>query len=96
MARVLLAQTALDDRHELVASHALPPDAPRRVARALALLERHPDAGLALGARWAGYRAWRGPWPWMLHVYEHDAATETVVVVTVQDSRRSTAPDPAG
>jgi len=32
-----------------------------------------------------------GPWRWLVVVYEHDEANDTVGVLTVQDARSSTA-----
>jgi hypothetical protein len=92
VAYVQLAETAVADLHDLISSRKLPPDATNRVREALATLEQFPEAGAALGQRWAGYRAWRGPWDWMIHVYAYDARLDVLTVTTIQDSRTSSAP----
>ena len=86
MARVELSAAAVDD---LIASHGLPPDTLPRVVRSLRSLDRFPLAGRALTGRWHGFRFLVGPWRWMLLVYVYIETDDRVVVVTVQDARRS-------
>jgi mRNA-degrading endonuclease RelE of RelBE toxin-antitoxin system len=91
MARVELAQTAVDDLDRLISTHSLPPDARERVKRSLRPLEDFPHIGAPLGGRWQGFRFLLGPWRWMLIVYEYYEDDKRVVVVTIQDGRSSRA-----
>ena len=61
----------------------------RRVVRSLRPLERFPLLGPPLTGRWDGFRFVLGPWRWMLLVYVYIETDDRVVVVTVQDARRS-------
>jgi hypothetical protein len=61
------------------------------VARSLRSLERFPRIGPALSGRWEGFRFVHGPWRWTLLVYVVFEQEDRVVLVTVQDSRSSTA-----
>jgi plasmid stabilization system protein ParE len=92
MARVELAQTAVDDLERLISTHSLPPDTKERVKRSLRPLEDFPNIGAPLGGRWQGFRFLLGPWRWMLIVYEYFEDEKRVVVVTIQDGRSSRAP----
>ena len=89
MARVELSAAAVEDLDALIVSHELPPDTIPRVARSLRPLDRFPLAGRALTGDWQGFRFLVGPWRWMLLVYAYLEAEDRVVVVTVQDARRS-------
>jgi plasmid stabilization system protein ParE len=91
MARVELAQTAVDDLERLISTHSLPPDTTERVKRSLRTLEDFPHIGAPLGGRWQGFRFLLGPWRWMLVVYEYFDDEERVVVVAIQDGRSSRA-----
>jgi mRNA-degrading endonuclease RelE of RelBE toxin-antitoxin system len=91
MARVELAQTAVDDLERLISTHSLPPDTTERVKRSLRTLEDFPHIGAPLGGRWQGFRFLLGPWRWMLIVYEYFDDEERVVVVAIQDGRSSRA-----
>lgn len=91
MARVELAQTAVDDLERLISTHSLPPDTTERVKRSLRTLEDFPHIGAPLGGRWEGFRFLLGPWRWMLIVYEYFDDEERVVVVAIQDGRSSRA-----
>jgi mRNA-degrading endonuclease RelE of RelBE toxin-antitoxin system len=91
MARVELAQTAVDDLGRLISTHSLPPDTTERVKRSLRTLEDFPHIGAPLGGRWQGFRFLLGPWRWMLIVYEYFDDEERVVVVAIQDGRSSRA-----
>jgi plasmid stabilization system protein ParE len=91
VARVELAQAAVDDLDALIRTHSLPPDTPSRVARSLRPLVRFPDMGPELGGRWDGLRFVLGPWRWLLLVYVYLESEGRVVVVTIQDARSSPA-----
>jgi len=91
MARVELAQAAVEDLERLVFTHSLPPDTKERVKRSLRSLEDFPYLGAPLEGRWAGFRFLLGPWRWMLIVYEYFEDEERVVVETIQDGRSSQA-----
>jgi len=90
--RVELAPAAIEDLNDLIDTHALPADTWRRASRSLRPLELFPLSGRALTAPWTGYRFVLGPWRWMLLVYEYIEVEDRVLVVTIQDGRRSTAP----
>ena len=89
MARVELAQAAVDDLDRLISTHSLPPDTRERVKRSLRALEDFPYIGAPLAGRWQGFRFLLGPWRWMLIVYEYSEDEERVVIVTIQDGRSS-------
>lgn len=91
MARVELAVAAVEDLDRLIRTHTLPDDARARVAASLRSLQRFPRIGPGLSGRWDGFRFILGPWRWMLLVYIFIEAEDRVVVVTIQDSRSSTA-----
>ena len=91
MARVELAQTAVDDLERLISTHSLPPDTKERVKRSLRSLEDFPLVGAPLGGRWQGFRFLLGPWRWMLIIYQYFENEEKVVIVTIQDGRSSRA-----
>jgi plasmid stabilization system protein ParE len=89
MARVDLAQAAVEDLDRLISTHSLPPDTRERVKRSLRPLEDFPYIGAPLAGRWQGFRFLLGPWRWMLIVYEYSEDEERVVIVTIQDGRSS-------
>jgi hypothetical protein len=91
VARVDVADIATADLDELIATHQLPPDTRARVAGALRVLERFPEAGRALTGAWNGFRLLIGPWRWMLIIHTYDPASDSVTVVSIQDARSSTA-----
>ncbi len=91
MARVELAQAAVDDLAILIRTHSLPADTRSRVRNSLAMLAEFPTLGPELTGRWTGYRFLLGSWRWMLIVYLYEEAEDRVVVVTIQDARSSTA-----
>lgn len=91
MAQVELAHTAIEDLDRLVTVLSLPSDTRDRVRRSLAPLAQLPRLGPELTGRWSGLRFLLGPWRWMLLVYEYDDETDRVVVLTIQDSRSSSA-----
>jgi plasmid stabilization system protein ParE len=91
MARVELAQAAVEDLERLIFTHSLPADTRERVKRSLRPVEDFPYIGAPLAGRWQGFRFLLGPWRWMLIVYEYLEDEETVVIVTIQDGRSSTA-----
>jgi plasmid stabilization system protein ParE len=89
VARVELSAAAVDDLARLIATHSLPPDTAARLARSLRALERFPEMGPELSGRWAGMRFVLGPWRWMIVVYVVLDDRSRVVVLTIQDARRS-------
>ena len=91
MARVELAQAAVEDLERLISTHSLPSDTRERVKRSLRPLEDFPYIVAPLEGHWQGFRFLLGPWRWMLIVYEYLEEEERVVVVTIQDGRSSQA-----
>ena len=91
MARVELAQAAVEDLERLIFTHSLPADTRERVKRSLRPVEDFPYIGAPLAGRWQGPRFLFGPWRWMLIVYEYLEDEERVVIVTIQDGRSSAA-----
>jgi len=91
MARVELAQAAVEDLERLISTHSLPPDTRERVKRSLRSLEDFPYIGAPLEGHWQGFRFLLGPWRWMLIVYEYFESEDRVVIVTIQDGRSSPA-----
>lgn len=89
MARVELAEAALEDLERLISTHSLPPDTRERVKHSLRLLRDFPHLGAPLSGSWEGFRFLLGPWRWMLVVYEYLEDDDAVVVVTIQDGRSS-------
>ena len=87
MARVELAEAAVEDLKLLIRTHSLPPDTKNRVKRSLRSLESFPLVGAPLMGRWEGFRFLLGPWRWMVIVYEYSEEEQRVVVVTIQDGR---------
>jgi plasmid stabilization system protein ParE len=92
VARVELAEAAVEDQSRLVQTHSLPPDTAARIRRSLGLLERFPRLGAELGGRWTGTRFLLGPWRWMIVVYALLEEEDRVVVVTIQDGRSAASP----
>ncbi len=92
MARVEVSAAAAEDLARLAVTHRLPPDTNDRVRRSVRSLGRFPQLGTLLeGGGWEGFRYLLGPWRWMVIVYEHVAADDRIVIVTIQDGRSSTA-----
>jgi plasmid stabilization system protein ParE len=89
--RVEVARAALEDLTRLTAVLSLPNDTGERVRAALEPLADFPRLGPELSGRWRGTRFVLGPWRWMLIVYEYDEDADRVVVLTIQDSRSSSA-----
>lgn len=90
MARVELAQAAVEDLERLISTHSLPPDTKERVKRSLRPLD-FPYIGAPLEGRWEGFRFLLGPWRWMLIAYEYFEDEQRVVIETIQDGRSSRA-----
>lgn len=87
MTSVRLTDTARRRFNELLDTRPLPPAARDRLLRRLRQLERFPESGRPLLAGdWAGARVLAGPW-WFVIVYVFDAATDSVVVTTIEDAR---------
>ena len=91
MARVVIAERAQVNLRRMILTHSLPGNTKERVRSAIAPLAEFPQLGPELRGRWRNFRFVLGPWPWMLIVYRWDEATDTVVVVTIQDARSSLA-----
>ncbi len=87
MARVVVAQRASSELANLIQSRHLPTDTRDRVRQSLAQLETFPLVGRRLTGRWRAFRLIVGPWPWLLLIYLHDTAADTVTVVAVHDAR---------
>ncbi len=75
----------------MIITHSLPADTKARVKRSLRVLERFPRIGRQLDGHWHPMRFILGPWRWMLVIYNHEEASDLVVVLTIQDARSSTA-----
>ncbi len=90
--RLGLTPGAESDLYELEKALHLPSDTRPRWIECLKLLETFPSAGRALEGELSSYRVWRGPWRWMLSVYEVLPDEDLVAVVAVHDARSSTAP----
>lgn len=95
MPSVRLSDEALACLARLAVTHELPVDTAVRVARSLEPLARFPNMGRGLGGRYDGLRFVRGPWRWMLLLYEFAENEDVVVVDSIQDARTATAPRPA-
>jgi plasmid stabilization system protein ParE len=91
VARVEVARAAREDLEQLIRVLSLPSDTRERVKRCLRPLARFPRLGPELTGRWEGFRFVLGPWRWLLIVYVFEEDADRVVVVTMQDARRSTA-----
>jgi plasmid stabilization system protein ParE len=89
LARVEITRAALEDLDRLIRTHSLPADTRERVARALRPLEQFPRLGAELEGRWSEFRFLLGPWRWLVIVYAHLDDEDRVVVVTIQDARRT-------
>lgn len=89
--QVEVARAAVEDLERLTAVLSLPRDTAERVRAAIEPLREFPRLGPELSGRWAGTRFALGPWRWMLVVYEYDEDADRVVVLTIQDSRASSA-----
>jgi hypothetical protein len=87
VAKIEVAEAAVEDLSRFVRTHSLPPDTSTRIRRSLELLERFPRLGAELGGRWTGTRFLLGPWRWMIIVYTFLEEEDRVVVVTIQDGR---------
>ena len=92
MARVVVTPEAVATLDALIVTHSLPADTKERFGRSIRPLEAFPRLGRELeGGGYDGLRFVLGPWRWMLVVYEHEEASDTVGVLSVQDARSSTA-----
>ena len=91
MARVLIAERARANLRAMIRTHSLPASTLERVRLAIAPLAEFPQLGPELRSPWEGLRFVLGPWPWMLIVYRWDETADTVVALTIQDARSSSA-----
>lgn len=91
MATVVLAQSAIADLDDLIATHSLPGNTRERIRTSLQALATFPLLGPALSGAWQGFRFVLGPWPWMLLVYVYDDQAGQIAVVTIQDTRSARA-----
>jgi hypothetical protein len=92
MARIVVAERAQVNLRSMIRTHSLPASTRERVRAAIAPLAEFPQLGAQLEGRWGRYRVILGPWPWMLIVYQWDEVSDTVALVTMQDSRSAAAP----
>jgi hypothetical protein len=88
---VQLTATAVGHLEELVATHSLPGDTRARLRRSLAILSDFPSVGARLPEPNDQLRFLLGPWRWLLVVYRYDEATDTVVVLGLEDVRSNAA-----
>jgi hypothetical protein len=91
VARVEITPEAITRLDALIRTHSLPYDTRERVAHSLAPLSSFPRIGSPLHGRWDGFRFNLGPWRWLIAVYVYDESTDTVFVVTIQDTRSAEA-----
>ncbi len=92
MPQVVVTPEAVAALDRLIITHSLPADTRERFRRSIKPLEAFPRLGRELeGDGYDGLRFVLGPWRWMVVVYEHGEANDTVGVLTVQDARASTA-----
>ncbi|HEX5015523.1 MAG TPA: type II toxin-antitoxin system RelE/ParE family toxin [Candidatus Limnocylindrales bacterium] len=91
MATVRITPTAVDALDRLIRTRSLPYNTRERVVGSLSALSSFPLIGQALHGRWDGFRFVLGPWRWMIVLYVYDEPTDTVYVVTIQDSRAADA-----
>ena len=92
MARVEVAQAALEDLDAMIRTLSLPPDTRARVRRSLLPLARFPRIGPELAGRWSGLRFVLGPWRWMVIVYVFIEDEDRAVVVSIHDARSPSSP----
>jgi plasmid stabilization system protein ParE len=91
MPRIVVSPAAADSLARLVVSHSLPADTRERFRRSIAPLAEFPLIGRALeGGGYDGLRFVLGPWRWMVVVYEHDADSDVVSILAIEDARSST------
>jgi plasmid stabilization system protein ParE len=91
LTEVRLSAIAVEDLDRMILTHSLPADTKERVRRSLRSLEQFPLIGRQLEGRWHPMRLILGPWRWMLIVYLYEEPVDLVLVLTIQDSRSSTA-----
>lgn len=92
MAQVAISCGAVDDLNRLIATHRLPADTRRRFKSAIRSVGEFPHMGTPLHAEgWQGFRYIGGPWPWMISIYEYLESDDLVLIVSVEDTRASTA-----
>ncbi len=92
MSRVVVSPGAADSLARLILTHSLPDDTRERFRRSLRPLEEFPRLGRALvGGGYDGLRFVLGPWRWLIIVYEHDAVSDAVHILAVEDARSSSA-----
>lgn len=96
MASVLVSPRARRNLQRLIATRSLPASTVSRFRASIEPLATFPAIGVPLAGRWSGYRFIIGPWRWMLIVYEYDQDRDLVGIVTVQDTRSSSAATGAG
>ncbi len=87
MATVVVTRRARSDLVHLIEARGLPANAPARVRASIEPLASFPQIGKRLTGRWRGFRVILGPWPWMLVVYIHEEAANTVTIVAIHDAR---------
>jgi hypothetical protein len=91
---VQLTATAVGHLDELIVTHSLPSDTRARLRRSLAILTDSPSVGSRLPEPHDDLRFLLGPWRWLLVVYRYDRATDTVLVLALEDVRSNAASRP--
>ena len=92
MARLEVAEAAVEDLEQMIFTHSLPSDTKARVRRCTEALKQFPLLGAALTGRWEGSRFLLGRWRWMVIVYAFLEEEDRVVIVTIQDGRSAASP----
>jgi hypothetical protein len=88
MARVELAQAAVEDLDRLISTHSLPPDTRERGKHSLRPLETFRTSERRWGAAGKDFGSCSGLGAGWI-VYEYSEDEERVVIVTIQDGRSS-------
>jgi plasmid stabilization system protein ParE len=91
LAEVRLSVVAVEDLDRMIITHSLLSDTKDRIKSSLRVLEQFANIGRQLDGRWHPMRFILGPWRWMLIVYSFDESSNSVLVLTIQDARSSTA-----
>jgi len=91
MATVVVARVAQIQLRWLMSTRALPADTPIRLAPLLDRLARYPLMGKELHGPHSRSRVLRGPWDWMVVVYNVDLAADRVEIIAIQDARTADA-----
>lgn len=91
MTRLLVTETAAADLEYLINTHSLPDSTRSRLNAVIRPLTSFPRMGVRLQGRLGESRFLVGPWPWMITLYRYDEASDTVLILAIEDGRTSTA-----